>query len=751
MLLAETGLRLGEALGLQHRDWHAGRGDTPFIEVVPREHPHGVRAKGGRYRRLFISDALDQLYGEYLWQLCDAGADLAVPDLDAAHVFVNLAGGTRFAPWRSESVYDLVGRLRRELAGEVPEAWTPHWLRHSHATALLLAGVPVHVVSRRLGHADVQTTLNLYAHVTEEADMRAVAEWKSFSAGWRAVTPDRRVLVTGTAADDQEFLEAAVAAHRAVILDAMWDTVPAALRPARISLDGLPAEYAGAFTRSRTHGFTIDLTGLPQTLQRELSWCMSRIIGRGGKITVGNMAIFTRWLGVIIEDSPPAVHSLTGLGPGEWLRRFPLAMQRHRGHLPAPSTVENFRQHLLSCFRLLRHAYDPRPWWQHEVWDPAIDQRIVLRHHEPCGRRAAHFDGIVTGWLRAGMQWHCRVSLETGAMTWTTVLGRISGMKVFDEFCRDQQITSPRLADDPAQVRALMLDYLSHVRSLAVSTNRPTRGQPLSSSRLIGLMAHPEQFYAFMHDNRDAAAVALAEPGWRLLGMEHLVFFRPGERPRRQPRATVELDVIDDAAFSQIMNGIGILGAPESEGGLGDEQAMRILLLLALTGRRLNEICMLDRDPLHALPQAAPDAGPGPGAFIARLRYQQTKIEGSPDTILVDAEVVAVIKAQQEWAARHFAARGAAGRIPRYLFLAEKVNRNGDRPYPGQRLRDKLNTLAARLDIRDAAGRLVDFNRTHRFRHTKGTTLLNAWLESRQFRGHFHYAAFGVQLSNWRS
>ena len=24
-------------------------------------------------------------------------------------------------------------------------------------------------------------------------------------------------------------------------------------------------------------------------------------------------------------------------------------------------------------------------------------------------------------------------------------------------------------------------------------------------------------------------------------------------------------------------------------------------------------------------------------------------------------------------------------------------------------------------------------------------------LESRQFRGHFHYAAFGVQLSNWRS
>lgn len=113
----------------------------PFVEVVPRDHPHGVRVKGSRYRRLFVSDELDRLYGEYLWQLCDAGADLAVPDMDAAHVFVNLAGGTRFAPWRPESVYDLVKRLRRDLAGHVPQTWSPHWMRHSHATALLLAGV----------------------------------------------------------------------------------------------------------------------------------------------------------------------------------------------------------------------------------------------------------------------------------------------------------------------------------------------------------------------------------------------------------------------------------------------------------------------------------------------------------------------------------------------------------------------------------------------------------------------------------
>src|SRR5664280_434559 len=60
--------------------------------------------------------------------------------------------------------------------------------RHSHATALLLSGAPVHVVSRRLGHTDVQTTLNVYAHVTEDAEMRTVAQWRAFTAGWPDAT-----------------------------------------------------------------------------------------------------------------------------------------------------------------------------------------------------------------------------------------------------------------------------------------------------------------------------------------------------------------------------------------------------------------------------------------------------------------------------------------------------------------------------------------------------------------------------------
>lgn len=48
-----------------------------------------------------------------------------------------------------------------------------HDLRHSHATALIQAGVSPKVVQERLGHSDVQITLNTYTHVLPEMDIEA--------------------------------------------------------------------------------------------------------------------------------------------------------------------------------------------------------------------------------------------------------------------------------------------------------------------------------------------------------------------------------------------------------------------------------------------------------------------------------------------------------------------------------------------------------------------------------------------------
>lgn len=80
-----------------------------------------------------------------------------------------------------------------------------------------------------------------------------------------------------------------------------------------------------------------------------------------------------------------------------------------------------------------------------------------------------------------------------------------------------------------------------------------------------------------------------------------------------------------------------------------------------------SEIRMLDRDPLSALNQLTrPDEQEAAdSAFVAKLRYQQTKIDQAPDTILVDAEVVAIIHAQQQWTDTPLKPRWAAGPSPK--------------------------------------------------------------------------------------
>ncbi|MFD2115433.1 site-specific integrase [Paenibacillus yanchengensis] len=48
-----------------------------------------------------------------------------------------------------------------------------HDLRHTSATLLLNSGVHAKVISDRLGHADITTTLNIYAHTLKTADEAA--------------------------------------------------------------------------------------------------------------------------------------------------------------------------------------------------------------------------------------------------------------------------------------------------------------------------------------------------------------------------------------------------------------------------------------------------------------------------------------------------------------------------------------------------------------------------------------------------
>lgn len=510
----------------------------------------------------------------------------------------------------------------------------------------------------------------------------------------------------------------------------MWAAVPEPLRLTCYSESSVPAAWAGAFCHDATWRAGIDLAGLPEPIRQELVWCVFRIIDLGGKIATPGFSTLVHRIGEVVDDHagrPPA--SLLDLSVRDWCQQIGHAAHRRTGRLPAATTMVNLRRLLTRMMRLLVLACDSGPWWRHDRWDPVEDPRIPLRDHEPMGRYAVRFDQVGTGWLRAGLQWHCKVGLETGLLGWSSVHRRVVAVKEFDAFLRDRHIDRPCLTEVPAGVRVLMLEFLGQLRSRQ-STGRRSTGKRLSPGSVQRQASDVEQFYLFMTENADAAAVALGEPGWRELGPQHAGFYRRGELPGRQaPRH--EGQVIDDDAMSKIMAGLALLGSPVTDSGLGDEQAMRITMLVALLGRRVSEICMLDPAPLEPLLPAAPAQRDGPAggdraqAPVAKLRYQQTKIDGAPNTVLVHAEVVAIIAEQRRWAARYFAEHGAAGKTPKYLFLATQMNRNGDRPYSDRTLRQMLSKLARRLDVRDSTGALVDFNRTHRFRHTVATSLLN--------------------------
>jgi integrase len=188
-LLAETGCRLGEVLGMRISDFVMGRGDTPYVEIVPRlGNANGARVKMMRPRRVYVGNDLERLFADYLTELARRADELGLPLTADDPLLVNLARPPLLGALREGTVRDKVAALRRKGIG--PPGWTPHWLRHSHATALLLAGTPEWVVSRRLGHAHVQTTLDLYGWVGEDEALRAAANWKTYTTGWRV--PDGR-------------------------------------------------------------------------------------------------------------------------------------------------------------------------------------------------------------------------------------------------------------------------------------------------------------------------------------------------------------------------------------------------------------------------------------------------------------------------------------------------------------------------------------------------------------------------------
>jgi integrase len=89
----------------------------------------------------------------------------------------------RFAPHAFGTPLDVNNIGDREFADLVALAdvsrITIHGVRHTCATLLLAAGVPWHVVQKRLGHKDASTTMDVYSHVLPDQQRDAARKLAS--------------------------------------------------------------------------------------------------------------------------------------------------------------------------------------------------------------------------------------------------------------------------------------------------------------------------------------------------------------------------------------------------------------------------------------------------------------------------------------------------------------------------------------------------------------------------------------------
>lgn len=148
-LLFSSGLRVSELANL-NRD-HVNTKRREFM----------VRGKGQKDRPVFISQTAAEHVDEYLASRLDN-----LPPLFLSYSRNNIASTSGdYRRLGARSIQRMVAKYAR-LAG-ITKHVSPHTMRHSFATDLLMNGADLRSVQTMLGHSNISTT-QVYTHVTDE-------------------------------------------------------------------------------------------------------------------------------------------------------------------------------------------------------------------------------------------------------------------------------------------------------------------------------------------------------------------------------------------------------------------------------------------------------------------------------------------------------------------------------------------------------------------------------------------------------
>lgn len=155
-LLYETGMRVGEALGLQRAD----------VDLTTDDEKVRVLGKGGRERTVLLTAAPESV------RLLRR--HLKASRITSGSVF---RGDPRYGGSNLPLGYTTVRVAWHRDCAEAGVTATIHQLRHSRASQLVRAGVPLGTVRKQLGHRNIQSTM-LYAEVDPATVKRDLLEYQ---------------------------------------------------------------------------------------------------------------------------------------------------------------------------------------------------------------------------------------------------------------------------------------------------------------------------------------------------------------------------------------------------------------------------------------------------------------------------------------------------------------------------------------------------------------------------------------------
>ena len=386
----------------------------------------------------------------------------------------------------------------------------------------------------------------------------------------------------------------------------------------------------------------LDLSGLPDPIPAELAWMAHWQAHDGTRSSVLALAQLANILRRAIRDGhpfPPTIREM------DWdtaaaLQGWFYATRWKR--LPHPGC----RARLRIVFRFARLALiaacHDGPWWQLDDWHPRCDPRIPLTNREPVANYGCSPGQITQPWLRAAVKWHLGTMLESGALRWTTVSQeRLPSFRRFDNWLSTCLPNPADVLGDPA---AAVEQAAMFARWTADARNRATResdtrhlGKPVPVRAVNDDLRAVAGLFEFVAANPAEARVVLGAGPWQRVTATHAAswFGRVTRIPHQS--GFNDANYIDDHALAQITAALPLIGLPRDErmtlnrgdgttitaNGLDDPQAMRMILLQILTGRRASEIRTCDYNCLSAAPSPA-DADDRP---LARFRYAQSKID----------------------------------------------------------------------------------------------------------------------------